>query len=106
MGLLVKTLVAFLHRHRRDVRGADAVAVIGEEGDPRQPRPGAAAGAVQAGRADRRAQAYAIALSKIDPNIGKDAWRGTLNRQISESINAGRLVPLPPRTNFPGVPRF
>jgi len=43
---------------------------------------------------------------KIDPNIGKDAWRGTLNRQVSESINAGRLVPLPPRTNVPGVPRF
>jgi len=42
---------------------------------------------------------------KLDPNLGKDAWRGTLNRQVSESINAGRLVPLPPRTNFPGVPR-
>jgi hypothetical protein len=42
---------------------------------------------------------------KLDPNLGKDAWPGTLNRQVSESINAGRLVPLPPRTNFPGVPR-
>ncbi len=42
---------------------------------------------------------------KLDPNLGKDAWRGTLNRQVSQSINAGRLVPLPPRTNFPGVPR-
>ena len=42
---------------------------------------------------------------KLDPNLGKDAWRSTLNRQVSESINAGRLVPLPPRTNFPGVPR-
>jgi len=34
---------------------------------------------------------------KIDPNIGKDAWRGTLNQQINQSINAGRMVPLPPR---------
>jgi hypothetical protein len=42
---------------------------------------------------------------KIDPKIGQDAWRGTINRQVSQSINAGRLVPLPPRTNFPGVPR-
>jgi len=43
---------------------------------------------------------------KIDPNIGKDAWRGTLNRQVSEAINAGPLLPLPPRTSFPGVPRY
>jgi hypothetical protein len=42
---------------------------------------------------------------KIDPNLGKNAWAGTLNRQVSQSINANRLVPLPPRTNFPGVPR-
>jgi hypothetical protein len=30
---------------------------------------------------------------KIDPKIGQDAWRGTLNRQINQSINAGRMVP-------------
>jgi hypothetical protein len=48
---------------------------------------------------------YSTLYPKLDPNLGKDAWRGTLNRQVSESINAGRLVPLPPRTNFPGVPR-
>ena len=41
---------------------------------------------------------------KIDPNIGKDAWRGTLNQQINQSINAGRMVPLPPR-HFTGMPR-
>jgi len=41
---------------------------------------------------------------KIDPNIGKDAWRGTLNRQVSQSINAGRLVPQPPR--IPGMRRY
>jgi hypothetical protein len=34
---------------------------------------------------------------KIDPNIGKDAWHGTINRQISQSINAGKMVPLPRR---------
>jgi len=41
---------------------------------------------------------------KIDPNIGKDAWRGTLNRQVSQSINAGRLVPQPP--SIPGMRRY
>jgi len=41
---------------------------------------------------------------KVDPNIGRDAWRGTINRQVSQSINAGRLVPLPPRIHS-GVPR-
>ena len=41
---------------------------------------------------------------KIDPNIGKDAWQGTINRQINQSINAGRMVPLP--RSFPGVPRY
>jgi hypothetical protein len=40
---------------------------------------------------------------KIDPKIGQDAWRGTLNRQINQSINAGRMVPLLPRHN--GIPR-
>lgn len=40
---------------------------------------------------------------KIDPKIGQDAWRGTLNRQINQSINAGRMVPLPPRHY--GIPR-
>jgi hypothetical protein len=34
---------------------------------------------------------------KIDPKIGQDAWRGTLNRQINQSINAGHMVPPPPR---------
>jgi len=38
---------------------------------------------------------------KIDPNIGKDAWRGTIDRQISQSINAGRMVPQPPRIYVP-----
>jgi hypothetical protein len=37
---------------------------------------------------------------KIDPNIGKNAWQGTINRQINQSINAGRLVP-----TFPRIPR-
>src|SRR5882672_7639420 len=37
------------------------------------------------------------------PKIGQDAWRGTLNRQINQSINAGRMVPLPPRHY--GIPR-
>ena len=40
---------------------------------------------------------------KIDPKIGQDAWRGTLNRQIDQSINASRMVPLPPRHY--GIPR-
>jgi len=40
---------------------------------------------------------------KIDPKIGQDAWRGTLNRQINQSIYAGRMVPLPPRHY--GIPR-
>ena len=41
---------------------------------------------------------------KIDPNIGKNAWRRTINQQINQSISAGRMVPLPPR-HFPGMPR-
>jgi hypothetical protein len=41
---------------------------------------------------------------KVDPNIGKNAWRGTLNRQVSQSINAGRMVPQPPR--IPGMRRY
>jgi hypothetical protein len=49
------------------------------------------------------AQFRAALYPKIDPNIGKDAWRGTLNRQINQSINASRMVPLPPRLY--GVPR-
>jgi hypothetical protein len=40
---------------------------------------------------------------KIDPKIGQNAWRGTLNQQINQSINAGRMVPLPPRHY--GIPR-
>jgi hypothetical protein len=48
-------------------------------------------------------QFRAALYPKIDPKIGQDAWRGTLNRQINQSINAGRMVPLPPR-QF-GVPR-
>jgi hypothetical protein len=50
------------------------------------------------------AQFRAALYPKIDPNIGKDAWRGTLNQQINQSINAGRMVPLPPR-HFTGMPR-
>ena len=42
-------------------------------------------------------QFRAALYPKIDPKIGQDAWRGTLNRQINQSINAGRMVPLPPR---------
>ena len=49
------------------------------------------------------AQFRAALYPKIDPKIGQDAWRGTLNRQINQSINAGRMVPLPPR-QF-GIPR-
>ncbi len=49
------------------------------------------------------AQFRAALYPKIDPNIGKDAWRGTLNRQINQGINAGRMVPLPPRLY--GMPR-
>jgi hypothetical protein len=41
---------------------------------------------------------------KLDPNIGKDAWRGTLNRQVNQAINAGRMVPQP--RHFPGMPRY
>ena len=43
------------------------------------------------------AKMRAALYPKIDPKIGQDAWRGTLNRQINQSINAGRMVPLPPR---------
>jgi hypothetical protein len=48
-------------------------------------------------------QFRAALYPKIDPKIGQDAWRGTLNRQINQSINAGRMVPPPPR-QF-GIPR-
>jgi hypothetical protein len=46
-------------------------------------------------------QFRAALYPKIDPKIGQDAWRGTLNRQINQSINAGRMVPLPPRIYVP-----
>ena len=49
------------------------------------------------------AKMRAALYPKIDPKIGQDAWRGTLNRQINQSINAGRMVPLPPRHY--GMPR-
>jgi hypothetical protein len=49
------------------------------------------------------AKMRAALYPKIDPKIGQDAWRGTLNRQINQSINAGRMVPLPPRHY--GIPR-
>jgi hypothetical protein len=49
------------------------------------------------------AQFRAALYPKIDPNIGKDAWRGTLNRQINQSINASRMVPMSPRLY--GMPR-
>ena len=46
----------------------------------------------------------AFTAPKIDPKIGQDAWRGTLNRQIDQSIRAGNMVP---RTYRPaGMPRF
>jgi hypothetical protein len=48
-------------------------------------------------------QFRAALYPKIDPKIGQDAWRGTLNTQINQSINAGRIVPLPPRHY--GIPR-
>jgi hypothetical protein len=48
-------------------------------------------------------QFRAALYPKIDPKIGQDAWRGTLNRQINQSINAGRMVPQLPR-QF-GIPR-
>jgi len=41
---------------------------------------------------------------KLDPNIGRNAWRGTINQQINQSINAGRMVPQP--RHFPGMPRY
>src|SRR2546421_9183705 len=47
------------------------------------------------------AQFRAALYPKIDPKIGQDAWRGTLNRQINQSINAGRMVPLPPPIYVP-----
>jgi hypothetical protein len=40
---------------------------------------------------------------KIDPKIGQNAWRGALNQEINRSINAGRMVPQPPRHY--GIPR-
>jgi len=47
------------------------------------------------------AKMRAALYPKIDPKIGQDAWRGTLNRQINQSINAGRMVPPPPRIYGP-----
>jgi len=47
------------------------------------------------------AKMRAALYPKIDPRIGQDAWRGTLNRQINQSINASRMVPLPPRIYGP-----
>jgi len=38
---------------------------------------------------------------KLDPNIGKNIPMGAINRQINQSIYAGKMVPLPPR--IPGV---
>src|SRR5262245_44706838 len=38
---------------------------------------------------------HAAMYPKLDPNIGKNAWRGTINQQINQSINAGRMVPQP-----------
>ena len=49
------------------------------------------------------AQFRAALYPKIDPNIGRNAWRGTINQQINQSINASRMVPLPPRLY--GMPR-
>jgi hypothetical protein len=48
-------------------------------------------------------QFRAALYPKIDPKIGQNAWRGNLNQQINQSINAGRMVPLPPRHY--GIPR-
>jgi hypothetical protein len=45
----------------------------------------------------------AAVYPKLDPKIGQNAWRGTLNQQINQSINASRMVPLPPRHY--GIPR-
>jgi hypothetical protein len=46
----------------------------------------------------------AFTTPKIDPKIGQDAWRGTLNRQVDQSIRAGNMVP---RISRPaGMPRF
>jgi hypothetical protein len=39
---------------------------------------------------------------KLDPNIGKNIPPGYFNRQVDQAINAGRMVPLPPR--IPSVP--
>ena len=47
---------------------------------------------------------HAAMYPKLDPNIGKNAWRGTINQQINQSINAGRMVPQP--RHFPGMPRY
>src|SRR5262245_3428462 len=47
------------------------------------------------------AKMRAALYPRIDPKIGQDAWRGTLNRQINQSINASRMVPLPPRNYGP-----
>jgi hypothetical protein len=47
---------------------------------------------------------HAAMYPKLDPNIGKNVWRGTINQQINQSINAGRMVPQP--RHFPGMPRY
>jgi hypothetical protein len=39
---------------------------------------------------------------KLDPGIGKNIPPGYFNRQIDQAINAGKMVPLPPR--LPPVP--
>jgi hypothetical protein len=46
----------------------------------------------------------AFTAPKFDPKIGQDAWRGTLNRQVDQSIRAGNMVP---RISRPaGMPRY
>jgi hypothetical protein len=49
------------------------------------------------------AQLRTTLYPKIDPNIGRNAWRGTINQQINQSINASRMVPMSPRLY--GMPR-
>ena len=46
----------------------------------------------------------AAILPKLDPNIGKNAAIGTINRQIDLGIRAGNMVPRPP--SIPNVPGF
>ena len=46
----------------------------------------------------------AFTSPKLDPKIGQDAWRGTLNRQVDQAIRAGNMVP---RISRPaGMPRY